>query len=65
MISPLYPAWVRLHLKYWLQFQASHSKKDTEVLKQVQRRAIKVVKGLEHKCYEQQLSELGLRLQKG
>jgi len=59
VILPLCSVLVKLHLEYCIQMWSPQYSTDTDLSEHVQRRATKMIQGMEHLPYRDMLRELG------
>ena len=59
-ILTLYSALVRPHLEYCVQMWSPQYRRDMDLLEHIQRRAIKIIQGMEHLSCKDRLRELGV-----
>jgi len=55
VILPHYSALVRPHLEYCIQMWSPQNRRHMELLECIQRRATKMIQGMEHLSYEDRL----------
>ncbi|PKU49249.1 hypothetical protein llap_434 [Limosa lapponica baueri] len=60
LILPLYCALVRPHLEHCIHLWNPQYRKGMDLLEQIQKRATKMIRGMEHLSYEDKLREVGL-----
>ena len=51
---------MRPHLEYCIQMWSPQYKRDMDLLERIQRKATKMIHGMEHLSYEDKLRELGM-----
>ncbi|PKU45742.1 hypothetical protein llap_3952 [Limosa lapponica baueri] len=59
VILPLYSTLVTPHFKYYIRLWGPQHKKDLDLLERVRRRTTKMIRRLEHLCYEDRVREFG------
>ena len=60
VILPLCSVLLRPHLEYCVQMWSLQYRRDVDLLECIQRRATKMIQGMEYLSYEDRLKELGL-----